>query len=220
MHARAAAAAAAAGRSSGGLACLIKAGSSSWLGNGATHKDFFVPTAQLPSVAEELLAAARADGDADADADASLAGPGAPLDMTRCARAACFAVLCCLALRACSCAGRMCGGHEHPHTTCQPLPLLPCRLASTPVAPPPRETHKHQHHHNNNNDWRQQEQQQHHHQAGEEPELPNAGRRAKEPPTDDTQVRVRALARLQQPCTAAHERTHGSAAGRRRVADA
>jgi hypothetical protein len=44
---------------------------------------------------------------------------------------------------------------------------------------------KHHHHENNNNHHHHDN---HHHQHGQEPELPNAGRREKEPAFDETQV--------------------------------
>lgn len=62
--------------------------------------------------------------------------------------------------------------------------LLPCRLAKAPPPPPPRPStpkqQKQQH--------KQQQHHEQHHQNGHEPELPNAGRREKEPANDETQV--------------------------------
>lgn len=65
-----------------------------------------------------------------------------------------------------------------------------CRLASAPVVTvverKQRDKKQQDWQDKKQQDWRQEQQQQHH---AQEPELPNAGRRAKEPANDETQVR-------------------------------
>jgi hypothetical protein len=61
----------------GGLSFLVKTSNNKWLGNAATYKDFWYPTAQLPVVA--AVSVGKAPGSAAAD----LAGPAKQLDMEK-----------------------------------------------------------------------------------------------------------------------------------------
>lgn len=69
------------------------------------------------------------------------------------------------------------------------------RLSKAPPAPPvskqqPKQQHNTNNNSNNNHHHHQEQQHNnhHHHHNGGEPELPNAGRREKEPANDETQV--------------------------------
>jgi hypothetical protein len=55
----------------------VKTSNNKWLGNAATYKDFWYPTAQLPVVA--AVAVGKAPGAAAAD----MAGPAKQLDMEK-----------------------------------------------------------------------------------------------------------------------------------------
>lgn len=68
------------------------------------------------------------------------------------------------------------------------LGVVLCRLSKEPP-PPPKPTLKQQQHKQGKKQQQHHHQEHQHHQNGQEPELPNAGRREKEPAKDDTQVR-------------------------------
>ncbi|WIA39103.1 hypothetical protein OEZ86_005242 [Tetradesmus obliquus] len=142
----------------GGLSFLVKTSNNKWLGNAATYKDFWYPTAQLPVVA--AVSVGKAPGSAAAD----LAGPDKQLDMEKLAAV--------------------------------PVPA-PAPQRSRSRSGERKKEHKdwrnshngngNNHHHSNNNNHHHHDNH-HHQQHGQEPELPNAGRREKEPAFDETQV--------------------------------
>ncbi|WIA18801.1 hypothetical protein OEZ85_003484 [Tetradesmus obliquus] len=143
----------------GGLSFLVKTSNNKWLGNAATYKDFWYPTAQLPVVA--AVSVGKAPGSAAAD----LAGPDKQLDMEKLAAV--------------------------------PVPA-PAPQRSRSRSGERKKDHKdwrnshngngNNHHHSNNNNNHHHHDNHHHQQHGQEPELPNAGRREKEPAFDETQV--------------------------------